>query len=131
MTGLDTNVLVRYLTRDDESQFRAVMKLLCRQGATFFVCDQVLAELDWVLSSLYDCTRDAIAESLARLLTVHNLEFEDETRVRSALRAVRQGADLADELIASRCHDNGCRELATFDMDLAKRHPKFAVIPRD
>lgn len=84
MIGLDTNVLVRYLTRDDESQFRAVMKLLSRKGATFFVPDQVLVELDWVLARLYAWSRAEIAESFARLLTIHNLEFEDEGRIRSA-----------------------------------------------
>ena len=131
MIGLDTNVLVRYVTRDDESQFRAVMKLLSRNGATFFVCDPVLLELDWVLSKLYDWSRDEIADSLARLLTIHNLEFEDEGRIRAALKALRQGADLSDELIVALCYEYGCRELATFDVALAKRHPKLAVIPHD
>lgn len=90
MIGLDTNVLVRYLTRDDETQYRAVMKLLSRKGATFFVPDQVLIELDWVLAKLYGWTRTEIAESIARLLTVQNLEFEDEGRIRGALRSVRR-----------------------------------------
>lgn len=131
MIGLDTNVLVRYLTRDDESQYRAVMRLLSRKGASFFVCDQVLIELDWVLSSLYDWSREEIANTLARLLTVHNLEFEDEGRIRAALKAVRTGADLSDELITARCREHGCRELATFDVSMTKRHSKFAVTPRD
>ncbi len=131
MIGLDTNVLVRYLTRDDESRFRAVMKLLSRKGATFFVPDQVLVELDWVLSRVYGWTREEIVDSFARLLTVHNLEFVDEGRLRSALRAIRQGADLSDELIVADCHEHGCREMATFDADLAKRHPKFVLIPRE
>lgn len=131
MIGLDTNVLVRYLTRDDESQFRAAMKLLSRKGATFFVPDQILVELDWVLSRLYGWTCHEIVDSFARLLTVHNLEFVDEGRLRSALRAVRQGADLSDELIVAECQEHGCRELATFDTALAQRHPKFALIPRE
>ncbi len=46
MTALDTNVLVRYLAQDDESQFRAVLRLLNRKGATFFVAELVLAETD-------------------------------------------------------------------------------------
>lgn len=131
MIGLDTNVLVRYLTRDDESQFRAVMKLLSRKEATFFVPDQVLVELDWVLSRLYGWTCHEIVDSFSRLLTVHNLEFVDEGRLRNALRAVRQGADLSDELIVVDCRERGCRELATFDTALVKRHPKFALVPRE
>ena len=52
MTGLDTNVLVRYLVQDDETQFRAVLALLLKKKATFFVPDLVLVEADWVLTSL-------------------------------------------------------------------------------
>jgi len=50
MIGLDTNVLVRYLTRDEEAQYRATMKLLTRKAARFFIADLVLVESDWVLS---------------------------------------------------------------------------------
>src|SRR5271154_5992584 len=99
MIGLDTNVLVRYLAQDDEEQLRQVLGLLLKKGATFFVPDLVLVETDWVLSSLYQWTPDEIAETFGRLLTVQNLVFEDEGRIRGALRAVRNGADLSDELI--------------------------------
>ncbi len=100
MTGLDTNILARYLTQDDEPQFQSALRLLSKKGVKFFVSDLVLVELDWVLSHVYDWTRAEIAESLARLLTIHNLVFADEARIRAALRAVRQGADLSDMLIA-------------------------------
>jgi predicted nucleic-acid-binding protein len=99
MTGLDTNVLVRYLVQDDETQLRAVLNLLLKKKATFFVPDLVLVEADWVLTSLYHWTVEEVADAFARLLTIQNLLFEDEGRLRSALRAVRQGADLSDELI--------------------------------
>ena len=131
MIGLDTNILVRYLTRDDEPQYRAVLKLLLKKTARFFVCDQVLVELDWVLSSLYDWSRDEIADAFVRLLSVHNLQFADESRIRAALKAVRNGADLADESIASHSREQGCHELATFDKNLVKRHPKYAFVPQE
>ena len=130
MTGLDTNILVRYLAQDDEAQLRAVLALLLKKGATFFVPDLVLVETDWVLTSLCDWTRDEIVEAFGRLLTVHNLAFEDEGRIRASLRAMRQGADLSDELIVDRCRETGCKSVATFDEAMAKRHKGFAVIPR-
>lgn len=130
MTGIDTNVLVRYLAQDDEVQLRAVLALLLKRNATFFVPDLVLVEVDWVLASLYDWTADEIAEAFGRLLTVHNLVFEDEGRIRGALRAMRQGADLSDELIVDRCRGHGCKSVATFDKGMAKRHPGFAVMPK-
>jgi predicted nucleic-acid-binding protein len=131
MIGLDTNVLIRYLTRDDESQYRATMKLLMRKSANFFVADLVLVETDWVLSSLYDWTRDEIADSFARLLQIHNLQFEDEDRIRHSLAAVRRGADLSDELLIAMSRNQGCREFATFDAAVAKRHTKFAFVPKE
>jgi hypothetical protein len=62
MTALDTNVLVRYLTQDDEAQFRKVLLLLNRKRMHFFVCDLVLAETDWVLRGLYDWTPGEVAD---------------------------------------------------------------------
>ena len=130
MIGLDTNVLVRYLAQDDEEQLRQVLGLLLKKGALFFVPDLVLVEADWVLSSLYQWTPDEIAEAFGRLLTVHNLAFEDEGRIRGALRAIRQGADMSDELIVDRCREQGCRSVATFDKEMTKRHRGFAVTPK-
>lgn len=129
MIGLDTNVLVRYLAQDDEEQLRQVLALLLKKGAMFFVPDLVLVETDWVLSSLYQWTSDEIAEAFARLLTVQNLAFEDEGRLRGALRALRHGADLSDELIVDRCREAGCRSVITFDREMTKRHRGYAVTP--
>ncbi len=131
MIGLDTNVLVRYLTRDDENQYRATMKLLSRKAARFFVADLVLIETDWVLSSLYNWSRDEIADAFARLLQVHNLQFEDEDRIRHSLCAIRRGADLSDEIMIAMSRSQGCHEFATFDTAIPKRHTKFAFVPKD
>ena len=115
MTALDTNVLVRYLTQDDEAQFNKVLKMLNRKRVTFFVCDLVLAETDWVLRSLYDWSGADVADAFARLATIHNLAFENEARLRSSLKGLREGADLADELIVRSCRDMGAKGFATFD----------------
>ncbi len=130
MTGLDTNILVRYLTQDDPAQFQAALRLLNKKGAAFFVPDLVLVELDWVLSDVYGWTREEIAETFARLLTIHNLFFEDEGRIRTALKTIRGGADLSDSLIAAFCRERGCRELATFDRGMIKQFPTLAVAPK-
>lgn len=131
MIGLDTNVLVRYLTRDDEAQYCATMKLLNRKAAQFFIADLVLVETNRVLSSVYDWSSDEIADPFARLLQIHNLQFEDEDRIRKSLGAVSRGGDLADELLIATSRDQNCSEFATFDTALAKRHAKFAVVPKE
>lgn len=130
MTGLDTNVLVRYLTQDHEEQLRLVLAMLLKKGATFFVSDLVLVETRWTLRSLYDWTDEEVADAYQRLLTTHNLDFEDESRLRSAIRAMRNGADFPDELIVDCCRMAGCRRIASFDKGMAKRHPGFVMVPK-
>lgn len=129
MIALDTNILVRFLTQDDDAQFQKVLRLLNRKRAMFLVCDLVLAETDWVLRSLYDWTGDEVADAFSRLTTVHNLAFENERRLRSSLKALREGADLADELIVRNCHDLGATAFATFDKLIVRRHRPFAGPP--
>lgn len=129
MTALDTNVLVRYLAQDDDAQVQKILRMLDRKRASFFVCDLVLAETDWILRSLYDWTGREVADAFARLTTIHNLAFENETRLRSSLKALREGADLADELIVRTCRDKGAKTFATFDKQIVQRHKPFANPP--
>lgn len=129
MTALDTNVIVRYLTQDDEQQFTAALGLLNRKRAIFFVPDLVLVEVDWVLAEVYGWKKLRIVEVLAALLTVHNLVFEDESRIHSTFNAMKQGADMADELIVRYSAKRGCHDLATFDKGVIKRHKNFAFSP--
>jgi predicted nucleic-acid-binding protein len=129
MTAIDTNVLVRYLVQDDEDQFQQVLRMLDRKRATFFVCDLVLVETDWVLRDLYEWTHGEVAGAFALLTTIPNLIFENEGRLRASLRALRLGADLADELIVRTCRDRGAGSFATFDEGIIRRHKPFAVFP--
>jgi predicted nucleic-acid-binding protein len=129
MTALDTNVLVRYLTQDDEAQFQKVLQLLNRKRANFFVCDLVLAETNWVLRSLYDWTCEEVADAFALLTTIHNLVFENESRLRASLKGLRNGADLADELIIRTCRDQGAKAFVSFDKGIIRNHKPFAVLP--
>ena len=129
MTALDTNVLVRYLAQDDDAQVQKILRMLDRKRASFFVCDLVLAETDWILRSLYDWTGREVADAFARLTTIHNLAFENETRLRSSLKALREGADLADELIVRTCRDKGAKTFATFDKQIVQHHKPFANTP--
>lgn len=129
MTALDTNVLVRYLTQDDEAQFLKVLQMLNRKKATFFACDLVVVETAWVLGEVYGWTPEEVADAFARLATIPNLIFEDESRLRASLKAFRGGADLADELIVRTSRDLGAKDLATFDKGVIRRHKTFARLP--
>lgn len=119
MLGLDTNVLVRYLVRDDEAQFEKARKLFRREvtaGRRVFVSLLVLLETEWVLRSRYGLSREQMAEALSALLDASDVQFEDESAVEEALFVWKDAnADFADCLIGARNRRLGCRATATFD----------------
>ena len=68
MLGLDTNVLVRYLVRDDEAQFDKARKLIKRELAgdrRVFVSHLVLLETEWVLRCRYGLSKALVVETLS------------------------------------------------------------------
>jgi predicted nucleic-acid-binding protein len=81
MKALDTNVLVRFLVRDDERQAQAVYKRF-KQSETnrevLFIPLLVVLETIWVLESAYEVTRQEILESVNDLLLMPILEFESQ-----------------------------------------------------
>lgn len=79
MTGLDANVLVRYITRDDPEQYRAAKSFLesnCTREEPGYVNVSVLCELAWVLTSVYDTTEEELAGVLDQLLRTRQLQIE-------------------------------------------------------
>jgi predicted nucleic-acid-binding protein len=130
MTAIDTNVVVRFLEDDDLEQSRAVLNLLTKQRVLYRIDDIALLETWWVLIRIYEWTELEVVEGFEGLLSIYNLAFEDEKRLRLCLKAVKTGADFADELIFRRNQSAGCDKIATFDKGFAKRHPGYAYIPK-
>jgi predicted nucleic-acid-binding protein len=119
MLGIDTNVLVRYLTRDDQSQYEKARRLLNREasnGEPVLVSMLVLLETEWVLRSRYELAKAQIVATFSALLDAADLFFEDEPSVERAVYSWKDSsADFADCLIEARNHSLGCRATATFD----------------
>jgi predicted nucleic-acid-binding protein len=119
MLGIDTNVLVRYLVRDDPAQYERARRLISRQitaGESILVSLLVLLETEWVLRSRYELPKPAIVVTFSALLEASELTFEDEPSLEQALYSWKDsGADFADCLIDARHRRLGCRATATFD----------------
>jgi predicted nucleic-acid-binding protein len=119
MLGVDTNVLVRYLTRDDKSQYEKARRLIDRevaQGEPVLVSLLVLLETEWVLRSRYELAKADIVTAFSALLDTADLAFEDEPSVENAVYSWKDSAaDFADCLIEARNRRLGCRATATFD----------------
>ncbi len=123
MIGLDTNVIVRYTVRDDPKQTAladAAIDALSSDDPGY-VSHVVVAETWWVLRSAYRFPEDRRRQLFEILLDTKELRFEDPDTVRAALTSTRQGADLADALIAQSAVQAGCRSVVTFDKGAARR----------
>ena len=124
MLGIDTNVLVRFLVRDDEAQFDRARKLIKREvsaGRRVFVNQLILLETERVLCSRYGVHKNQIMESISGLLDADDVQFEDEPSVEEALFIWRDSAvDFADCLIGAKNRRLGCRATASFDVKAAK-----------
>lgn len=124
MLGIDTNVLVRFLVRDDEAQFEKARKLIKREvaaGRRVFVNQLVLMETEWVLRSRYAVPKNQIIEAISGLLNATDVQFEDEPAIEEALLIWKDStADFADCLIGAKNRRMGCRATATFDVKAAK-----------
>lgn len=103
MIGLDTNVLVRYIVRDDPRQTSAATRLIeqhCTADTPGWIGVVVICELTWVLQSVYGISRDGVSTVMETLLTSNELRVESAETVWQALRRFRRGtADMADYLI--------------------------------
>jgi predicted nucleic-acid-binding protein len=118
MIGLDTNVVVRYLTHDDPTQTAAAMKVmnLLSADAPGFLSLIVIAELVWVLESFYRFRRNEIEQVIDTLLRSKELIIERADIVSQALRVFRSSrADFADCLIERCAHAAECQYTLTFD----------------
>lgn len=132
MTGLDTNVLVRYLTQDDPRQSRRANALVAEVvagGERLFVSSVVLCELVWVLRGPYALDKAEVVASLERILATAQLEIDQKDLVREALEDYRGGSGhFADYVIGRRGREAGCEHTATFDRRL-KTSSLFQVLP--
>ena len=120
MPALDTNVLVRWLVRDDEGQFDAASRLLdeaARSGRPAWVSATVLLELEWVLRSRYRLGRATLIATLDALLSLPALEFAEEAAVERALWRYKRDrrADFADCLHVALAEAAGTPPMMTFD----------------
>ena len=124
MIALDTNVIVRFLVRDDEKQAQAVYARFKQAEAgreTLFVPLLVVLETIWVLESAYDKPRKDILDSFDELNSMPILEFEKTQVLQNLLSEGRKSnADLSDLLIALAAQSCGCSGGITFDKKLTK-----------
>ena len=127
MTGLDTNVILRYLLRDDPAQARRADQEIER-GGRFLIDSIVLCELVWVLEGGYGFSRGDVVAALERILATAQFEIEAKDLALAALDDFKGStADFSDCLIGRRNRAAGAQETITFDQSL-KGLPSFRLL---
>jgi predicted nucleic-acid-binding protein len=119
MRAVDTNVLVRLMTRDDVRQV-AVAETFVANGA--WVPHLAIAEATWVLASVYDRGPEAVATAVEMLLTHEHLTVQDAEAVAAAVAHFRQHPKVgfSDCLMVEIARKAGHTPLGTFDRTLGK-----------
>lgn len=119
MRAIDTNVLVRLVTRDDARQVAAAEAFVAR-GA--WVPHLVLADATWVLSSVYGRDAGDIAVAVEMLLNHQDLTLQDADAVAAAVQRFRKRPALgfSDCLVLEVARKAGHVPLGTFDRDLGR-----------
>ncbi len=124
MIGLDTNILVRLIVRDDPGQTVLAERLIQQAtdaGEPCFISDPVLCEVAWVLGSQYRAKKVDILAALQGLLEGALFAFEDrEVLLRAIERYQKSKADFADCLIGAKAQARGARTTYSFERVLVQ-----------
>jgi predicted nucleic-acid-binding protein len=122
MLAVDTNIIVRYLTRDDEGQATRARSLI--DDNDVFVCTTVLLETEWVLRGAYRLSRRHIAEALGAFARLPRVNLENPAIAGTALNWFTHGMDFADALhLAGTAH---CEAFVSFDRPLGRLAQRVA-----
>ncbi len=124
MIALDTNILVRFLVKDDDEQSKIVFKRFKKaekNNEILFIPLLVVLELIWVLVSVYDCSRDEVVNSIDKLTMMPLIRFEKLEVIHELIKYGKSTSlDLSDLLICSSSIASGCNRTITFDKDATK-----------
>lgn len=123
MKAIDTNILIRFLTGDDERQTKKVYSLFKNaevEKKELFIPLLVVLEMVWVLESVYEVSRSEIVSAIGDLLLMPVLKFAQQSTIQQWINSAKGNRyDLSDLLIAHSAKINGCESVITFDKKAA------------
>ena len=124
MKAIDANILIRFLTGDDEIQATKVYSLFKNaelEKKEFFVPLLVILETIWVLESVYEILRHDILDAIKDILLMPILKFEHQSALQQLVYSGQGNKyDLSDLLIAHSANVSGCDSVLTFDKKASK-----------
>jgi len=112
--AIDTNILIRYITGDDDAQLELAARFI-ESGEPKLINPIVLVEFSWVLSSVYKLSRETIVETLREIGRCGYFIYKRPKSVRAAIDCYFESYDLADALILHMNAEDGATVTYTFD----------------
>jgi predicted nucleic-acid-binding protein len=119
--AIDTNVLVRLLTHDNEAQYKASHKLFASED--IFIADTVILETEWVLRYAYELPAEEICKAFRMVFGLKNVRLNNEHLVAQVIAWHESGLDFADAFHLALSQNQEC--LKTFDDQFIKRSRKL------
>lgn len=121
--AVDTNILIRYFTRDDAKQSPRSADLI--HSSEVWISKTVLLEAEWVLRNAYGYSREMVVDALARICGLSSVAVEGAAEVAKALEWTSTGMDFADALHLSSVREGD--RFVTLDDKFAKRAQRLRL----
>lgn len=125
MHGVDTNVVVRYLTGDDPAQADKARAVIGQKPV--FVPRTVLLEAEWVLRGVYDLSPEQVIPALRALAGLPGVSVENAELVAKAMDWAEAGMDFADVLHLAAATE--CESFLTFNKRFVRSGKRLSGIP--
>ena len=122
MIAVDTNIIVRLLTQDDEKQYRQSLDLFSKNEIV--ILDTVILETEWVLRFAYNFDSIAISRAFTKLFGLPNIHVSNPDRLAQAIKWHTSGMDFADAFHLAQCENVNC--FFTFDNKLINKSKKLS-----
>ncbi len=117
MVSVDTNIVVRLLTQDDESQYQKSLAIFNTQD--IFIPDTVILETEWVLRFAYKLKPSDVCNAFNKVFALPNVNLANKDLITQVLEWHESGLDFGDAFHLA--HSQNFRELYTFDRKFIKK----------
>jgi predicted nucleic-acid-binding protein len=125
MISVDTNIIIRLLTGDDQIQLKKVKSLFSKEN--IYITTTVILECEWVLRYAYQFKQSEITNAFESLFGLPNVQLENPLTISNAIHWYQKGMNFADALHLA--HSSGADAFVTFDKKFIKSALKNTTFP--
>jgi predicted nucleic-acid-binding protein len=111
MISVDTNIIERFLTHDDDKQYKQAFKIF--NSNEIFIADTVILETEWVLRFAYEFKPKDICNAFISLFGLKNIHLLNPAFTSQAIEWHKMGMDFSDAMHLTQCQQY--EKLYTFD----------------